>query len=255
MYVREFTKSGAFVTVVITLLAVIMPFAVEQVGEVTGWYRFSPTERIKALFAATAPSRPGGVPIRSVDWERYRKDLEEFTAWVDGQNVVAVSRPKYEPTVIDVQPEKETKRQIWFVPVTGCTAASSGKGKKGYVFVSGFNRPFEEGAVIAPTLDRCGYEIVSVGERTIWFRAVFEAEGDSAMGAFRFPEFTRVEGTNLIRGKRRYVARDAFPLASGGWLMIDSFQPPDGVVFKILDENRREVTSLLCVVISEKGGK
>ena len=109
--------------------------------------------------------------------------------------------------------------------------------------------------MIAPTHDRCGYEVVSVGERSSWFRVVYESEGDEPMGIVRFPEFTRIEGDALVRGNRKYAARDAFPLASGGWLMIDSFLPPDGVVFKIIDENYREVTSLLCIVIDEKGDR
>ena len=109
--------------------------------------------------------------------------------------------------------------------------------------------------MIAPTQDRCGYEVVSVGERSSWFRVVYESEGDESMGIVRFPEFTRIEGDALVRGNRKYAARDAFPLASGGWLLIDSFLPPDGVVFKIIDENYREVTSLLCIVIDEKGDR
>ena len=75
------------------------------------------------------------------------------------------------------------------------------------------------------------------------------------MGVVKFPEFTRMEGESLVKGNRKYVARDAFRLKSGGWLMIDSFMPPNGVVFKILNEHRREGASLLCVVIGEKGGK
>ena len=75
------------------------------------------------------------------------------------------------------------------------------------------------------------------------------------MGIVKFPEFTRVDGKKLVRGKYKYSEHDAFLLSSGGWLMIDSFMPPDGVVFKILDERRNEQMTLLCVVIGEKGGK
>jgi hypothetical protein len=38
-------------------------------------------------------------------------------------------------------------------------------------------------------------------------------------------------------------------------MMVDSFVPPDGTVFKILEERRRVVATILCVVIGEKGGK
>ena len=144
---------------------------------------------------------------------------------------------------------------MWSVPVVSCTAGDPMGLKKGYVFISGFDQLFEEGAMIAPSEELCGYEIVFIGERSVWFRAVFDSEGDTKMGIVKFPEFTRVEGESLVRGNHRYVARDAFPLASGGWLMIDSFMPSDGVVFKILDEKRYVVASILCIVIGEKGGK
>ena len=127
--------------------------------------------------------------------------------------------------------------------------------RSGYVFISGFDHPCEEGSLIAPSDELCGYEIVCIGERSVWFRAILEREGGSPMGIVKFPEFTRVEGESLVKGNRKYVARDAFPFTSGGWLMIDSFMPPDAVVFKILDENRREIATILCIVIGEKGGK
>ena len=170
-------------------------------------------------------------------------------------NDVAITLPEFGEVEIEVEEEQKPERKMWAVPVASCTSGDAVDGGRGYVFISGFDRPFREGTLIAPSESLCGYEIVFVGERSVWFRAVFESEGDTPMGIVKFPEFTRVDGACLMRGSRQYVARDAFPMKSGGWLMIDSFMPPNGVVFKILDEHRREVASILCVVIGEKGGK
>ena len=250
---REFTKSGAFVVTVFALVVVLVPFGLEQIGEATDLFSFPVSKTIKGWFAGPVPV-PTAV-ARPVDWERYRQDLEAFSQWAEERERVVISLPR-EPEVIHVKEStEEVRRQIWRVPVASCTAGDPTTEKKGYIFISGFDRSFEEGAMVAPSEKKCGYEIVSIGERTVWLRVVMESEGDVPMGVVRLPEFARVEGESLVRNRRRYVVRDAFELASGGWLMLDSFLRPDGAVFKILDENRREVTTLLCVVIDEKGGK
>jgi len=255
MGVREFTKSGAFVAGVFGLVVVLVPFALEQIGAATDLFSFPVTKTIKGWFAGPAPVAAGGTTAKPVDWERYRQDLETFSQWAEVQGAAAISLPR-EPAVIYVKPAKEeVERQVWAVPVASCTTAEAAKQDRGYVFISGFDRLFREGDVIAPSERQCGYEIVGIGERCVWFRAVFDGTDDKPMGISKFPEFSRAEGDCLIRGNRKYVARDAFALARGGWLMVDSFLPPDCAVFKILDENRRVVASLLCVVIGEKGGK
>ena len=255
MSIREFTKSGAFVVTILALVVVLVPFGIEEIGESTDWFRFPVKKTISGWFAFGKPAPPRDRTASAVDWERYRLDLAEFTTWVEGMNDVAISVPDFEEAEIEVEEEETPERRMWFVPVASCTSGDAVGGGRGYVFISGFDRPFKEGAVIAPSETLCGYEIVFVGERSVWLRAVFEDEGDVPMGVVKFPEFTRMEGESLVKGNRKYVARDAFRLKSGGWLMIDSFMPPNGVVFKILNEHRREEASLLCVVIGEKGGK
>lgn len=259
MKIREFTKSGAFVAIVFVLVVVLVPFGIEQVAETTGWFNFPVKKTITGWFAGMGGRSPltagKGAVAASVDWERYRQDLEAFTQWVGGQDVADIFLPPPEEAIKVEEDEEEPERRIWPVPVVSCTAADPMGRKKGYVFISGIDHRLEEGAVIAPFEDLCGYEIICVAERSVWFRVVLESEGDMPMGSVKFPEFTRVDGDSIVMGHRRYVARDAFPLKSGGWLMIDSFMPPDGAVFKILDESRYVVATILCVVIGEKGGK
>jgi len=255
MGVKEFTKSGAFVAIVFGLVVLLVPFALEQVGEATDMFRFPVTKTIKGWFAGPAPAAAGGPVAKPVDWERYRQDLETFSQWAEVQSAAVISLPR-EPVVIHVRENRaKLERRIWPVAVESCTIAEAAKQEKGYVFISGFGRLFREGDVIDPSDRQCGYEIVSIGERCVWFRAIFDSENDSRMGIVKFPEFTRVDGDCLILGSRKYLVRDAFPLPRGGWLMLESFLPPDGAVFKILDENCRVVASLLCVVIGEKGGR
>lgn len=255
MGAREFTKSGTFVAAVFALVVVLLPFGLEQIGETTGLFEFSVSKKLKSLFASSKGSAFSVAAVGQVDWDRYRQDLEKFTEWAEELKVTRIT-PPVAPVVIRVKEiESKPSRRIWPVPVTSCTAAEASVRRKGYVFVAGLDRPRYEGEMIAPSKDLCGYEIVSVGERSAWFRVVSKEEDDVPMGIVKLPEFTRIEGETLVRGKRRYVARDAFALASGGWLMLDSFMPPDVAVFKILDENRREVTTILSVVIGEKGGK
>ena len=259
MNFHDVTKSGTFVVLVFVLVLVLAPFGIEQIGETTDWFKFPVTKTVKGWFSGAAPA---GMDVRAVnvDWERYRQDLERFTQWAEGRDDAVISPRSHEVVVIDVKEvETEPERRIWRVPVVSCTAGTeAGLGVRsapGYMFISGFDHPFREGAVIAPSEELCGYKIVCIGERSVWLRAVFGGEGDVPMGIVKFPEFTRVEGESLVKGNRKYVARDAFPLKSGGWLMIDSFMPPNGVVFKLRNERHREEASLLCVVIGEKGGK
>lgn len=258
MGLREFTKSGAFVAILFALVAVLLPFALEQVGDTTGIFSFPARKTVAGLFSFGGGG--GGLPrnrlvVKSVDWEIFRRDLESFTKWAEGRCVAAITLPPPEIEFRVEEKELPPVRALWSVPVASCTAAAPSGRKKGYVFISGFDHPFEEGSAIAPTDVLCGYEIVHVGERSVWFRAVFGDEDESPMGPVKFPEFSRVDGDCLVRGARKYVERDAFQLHSGGWLMLDSFIPPDGAVFRILDDRRRTAATLLCIVIGEKGGR
>ena len=256
MGLRDFTKSGAAVAIIFALVVALLPFGLEEIGETTGLFDFPAKKTITELFAASSRASRGVVAYKAADWERYRRDLEEFTRWAEDQNAAVVFQPLHDAVVIVVEEDDDKPdRRIWSVPVASCTAGNHAADKKGYLFISGFDHPFEEGTIIEPSEELCGYEIVFIGERSVWLRVVAESEGYSPMGIVKFPEFTRVEGESLVKGNRKYVARDAFPLPSGGWMMVDSFIPPDGTVFKILDEKRHVVATILCVVIGEKGGR
>jgi len=257
MGLKEIKNSGAFVLTLLGLVVVGVPFGIEQVADATGWFSFPVTKTIRGWFAGSAPK--AGPVEKPVDWEVYRRDLERFTEWAEGRQAAAISAPTNAVLAIELPPEEKPKRAIWHVPVTSCTAGSPRRGgtvgRKGYVYIPGFGCRFAEGDRIEPSATRCGYEIAFVGERTAWFRAIFDDGSDESIGDVKLPEFTRVDDGRIVIGTHPYVLHDAFRLESGVWLTIDAFLPPDGVLFKLRDERRREVASILCIVISEKGGR
>ena len=81
MGAREFTKSGAFVATVFALVVVLVPFALEQIGEATGLFEFRVAKTVSSWFSGPKRVNVGGETFKSVDWERYRQDLEKFTEW------------------------------------------------------------------------------------------------------------------------------------------------------------------------------
>lgn len=251
MAIREIKNSGAFIVTVFVLVVVLLPFGLEQIGSTTGLYKFPFKKKVSGWFTSSSDQRQQTFTSKAVDWERYRQDIESFCEWIGERDPVRIAPP---PTTVEIVVKEEIKkpeRKIWPVPVVSCTSGDSIGRSKGYVFISGFASHYDEGSIIAPSEKLCGYEIVSIGDGAVWFRAVFESEGDVPMGIVKFPSFSRIEGDALVRGARKYVARDAFKLESGGWMMIDSFIRPDTAVFKILDENRNVVSTILCVIIGE----
>lgn len=262
MEMKELTKNGAFAAIVLVIVVVLFPFAVEQIGEFTGAWKFSVSGTFQSFFAVdrnVAPKR--GTP-RQIDWGRYFQGLAEFTQWTENCNAAAISLLSMEVGQIIVREEVPKECAVWLPVISSCSPAverenviSSATHRLGYVFFAGFDHPFYEGTLINPSKGLCGYEILSVGERTVWLRVVYEEDDVSPVGAIRLPEFTRMDGDGLVRGTRRYVVRDAFPISAGGWIMLDSFMPPSGALFKILDCNRRVVMSLVCIVIGEKGNR
>ena len=90
MSIKEFTKSGTFVLIVLALVVLLLPFAVEQIGDVTGLYRFRATKWFSELFS---PKTSGGKvnKVANADWERQLDDLKAFSEWADGQEEAKIS--------------------------------------------------------------------------------------------------------------------------------------------------------------------
>jgi len=254
---REFKKSGGLLAVVFLLIVVLLPFGVEQVGETTGLYKFQVIKTVKGWFAAPVPTKSAVATAAPVDWDRYRHDLKKLADYMNSQPDLAITNlivEQVQPT--NAAPQIVRALRIWRVPVSSCTAGDPFGAQKGSFSIAGFGGFFAEGSVIEPSEKLCGYETIFIGERSVWFRVVDAVSVQNLMGAVRFPEFTRIDGEFLLRGNRAYGENYRFPLTmSGGSLAIDSFLEPDGVIFKILDEQNQEIATILCIVIGEKGGK
>lgn len=95
MSIKEFTKSGTFVLVILVAVVALLPFAVEQIGEATGLFGFPATKWVKSLFSAKSPG-PGQKMAAKVDWERQLEDLKAFSDWADerAEAKITIVRPE-----------------------------------------------------------------------------------------------------------------------------------------------------------------
>lgn len=90
MSIKEFTKSGTFVLVALALVVGLLPFAVEQIGDATGLFKFPAVKWVKGLFGSK-PSGGRTATSANVNWEEQLKGLKEFSDWADGLAEVKIS--------------------------------------------------------------------------------------------------------------------------------------------------------------------
>ncbi len=342
MSIKEFTKSGTFVLVVFALVVLLVPFAVEQIGETTGFYSFPVTKKIKGIFSPASAEKGPKVDHR-VNWEQQAKDLESFSDWADGlaEAKISIVRPeefqvvradknpvtesrfswkllllsgdgsvnatqirnklelicapaeKIEGTIASVKPlaggEKgflvtvanvsgEGKvglsyagqppvyydvklRRLWLVPVASCRSAMKGK-YEAAVYFPGVEKGLSEADVISPGNEKCGYRILSISDRCVWFEAFYGDEPtEDTLPHSIWPDFSRIDTLaptpppgRLIFGKSRcFWPGDAIKLPnSNSYLMVDDFLAGRAAVFRLLDAAMRPVRELLCVIVREK---
>ena len=95
MSIKELTKSGTFVLVLLVLVVIGLPFAMEQIGEVTGFFDFPATKWVKGLFTSKSTGSNSKVSAK-VDWEQQLKDLKDFSDWADGlaEAKISIVRPE-----------------------------------------------------------------------------------------------------------------------------------------------------------------
>ena len=342
MSIKEFTKSGQFVIILLVAALIGVPFALEQIGEATGFFNFPVTKTIKGWFGGSGRA---GAPRTSqtVDWQKQLQDLEEFSNWADGQSEAKISivRPDVfqivradsnpatashfswklqllsekldvnatqvrnklvlicEPSdavsgkIASVKPlgggEKgflvtvdgvkgEGKmglsyeglppvyydvklRRLWLVPVASCRSAMKGRYDSA-VFFPGMEQGLAEGTVISPGEDKCGYRILSISDRCVWFEAFYgSAPSEDKLPHSIWPDFSRIDTLaptpppgRLIFGKSRcFWPGDAIKMPNSGvYLMVDDLLAGRGAVFRLLDSQMRPVRELLCVIVREK---
>lgn len=90
MSIKEFTKSGTFVLVVLALVLVLLPFGLEQIGEATSLFKFPATKWVKGLFASNTEGGPNKA-FKEIDWKQQEKDIEAFSQWADNLEEIEIS--------------------------------------------------------------------------------------------------------------------------------------------------------------------
>lgn len=95
MSIKDLKKSGAFVLSVLALVVVLLPFAVEQIGDATGFFDFPASKWVKGLFSSNS-SLTNVKDHSKIDWERQVKDIEEFGKWSEGlaEAKISIIRPE-----------------------------------------------------------------------------------------------------------------------------------------------------------------
>ncbi len=342
MSIKELTKSGTFVLGVLVLVVLLLPFAVEQIGETTDLYSFPVTKRLKGLFSS-APAQKGANVDAKVDWEALKNGLEGFSTNVEGfvEATISIVRPEefqvvradsnpvtssrfswkllrlsgdgdvtatqirsklelicapaekiegkiaavkplrggekgFLVTVDDVSGEGKVGlsyagqppvyydvklRRMWLVPVASCRSAMKDR-YEAAVYFPGVEKGVSEGTIISPGDEKCGYRILSISDRCVWFEAFYGDEPtQDALPHSIWPDFSRIETMEpipppgrLVFGKSRcFWPGDAIKLPNSSfYLMVDDFLDGQAIVFRLLDAAMHPVRELLCVIVREK---
>ena len=175
---------------------------------------------------------------------------------VRGEGKMGLSYGGLPPIYYDVK-----LRSLWLVPVASCRSAMKGR-YEAAVFFPGMDKGLPEGAVISPGESKCGYRVLSISDRCVWFEAFYGNEPPADTLPYSiWPDFSRVDTQSptpppgrLIFGKNRcFWPGDAIKLPnSGSYLMVDDFLAGRAVVFRLLDAAMRPQRELLCVIVREK---
>jgi len=96
MSIKEIFKSGTFVIVLLVLVAIGLPFAVEQIGDVTGLFSFPAIKWVKGMFSSSEGRKSASAAAKTIEWERQMKDLKVFSDWADGlaEAKISIVRPE-----------------------------------------------------------------------------------------------------------------------------------------------------------------
>ena len=174
---------------------------------------------------------------------------------ISGEGRIGLSYNGAQPIFYDVN-----VCPIWLVPVASCRSAVPGK-YDAAVFIPGMEKGLAEGAVISPSKGKCGYRVISISDRCVWFEALYGDEPPKdKLPHVTWPDFSRIDTISptpppgcLMLGKRKFWPGDAIMLRnSGAYLMVDDFLEGKAVVFRLLDTGMRPVRDLLCVIVSEE---
>ena len=160
----------------------------------------------------------------------------------------------------EVKPPADVKKRPWLVPVASCRAAMKGR-YDSRVFITGMEQGLTEGELISPSLGKCGYRVLSISDRCVWFEAFYgDKPPEDKLPHVAWPDFSRIDTLppapppgRLMLGKRAFWPGDAIKLPnSGSHLMVNDLLEGRGAVFHLLDSSFRPIGKLLCVIVREE---
>jgi len=197
------------------------------------------------------------VSCRFVSVSRVEGEVPQFDITVDevsGTGRITLIYDDLTPSCYEVN-----MRRRWRPTVVSCSVDALGElPPKTKLRDSG--EWYAEGAVVPPVDDLCGYRILSISERCVWFEAFYEDEASEELlprGSGIWPDFSRVDRSvtpgRLVLGEQYYQLGDILESGDFG-LKIDEFMGGDTVVFRLLDlrDGMRSVRELLCVIVREE---
>ena len=203
-----------------------------------------PADKVSGAIASVKPLISGGE-------KGFLVEVED----VVGEGRLGLSYDGCLPVYYDVK-----VRRLWLVPVASCRAAVKGR-YDSRVFITGVEQGLTEGEVISPSAGKCGYRVLSISDRCVWFEAFYgdEPPNDKLQHGV-WPDFSRIDTLpptpppgSLMFGKRKFWPGDAIMLRnSGAYLMVDDFLEGKAVVFRLLDTGMRPVRDLQCVIVREE---
>ena len=176
---------------------------------------------------------------------------------ISGSGKLGLSYGNMLPDYYDVR-----LRRMWLVPVAGCRSRDLNGRYGSIVYFPGMKGGLTEGDVISPGSDKCGYRILSISDRCVWFEAFYgNNPGEEALPVSNWPDFSRIDTRpptpppgRLVFGRNKcFWPKDAIRLPrTNRYLYVDDFMGGKAVKFRLLDENMHKVSDLLCVIVRER---
>lgn len=170
---NSFTKSTSFVLIVLALVVVLLPFGLEQIGEVVG-FKFPATKWVKGLFVSKVEKVV--LSGEKVDWDEQLKDLKNFSEWVDGQpdaKITVIRAERYQVVRADPNPATSTRFSWKLQSLSGSTDVNAAQIR-------------EKLMLICEPVDKVSGEIASVesldGDEQGFKVTVSSVKGEGKMG-------------------------------------------------------------------------
>lgn len=206
--------------------------------------------RISRSFRTARVTEADPAPIRE-DLQAIQRDIEAFNEWLFSEAAEPAIRIEIAEEPFEIVPDSPDKPVMWPVPIGGTMR----RGEEWHALIDG--HVLIPGSIIPPGNGRCGYQVLSVSRRTVWFAAYYEDEPVSFPETFlRDIEGIRQRMEGIPVPDRVELKRDEFVYPGGrlvfeqsGAYMIVGRLWSNAVHFRYKRPNGKEPIDLLCVII------